>query len=74
MRPQCPGDKVFSSCGSLCPLNCGNMDDPPVCSTLCVEGCFCPEGTIEMGNRCVKPADCPRTDVGQLDGDISFIG
>ena len=58
--PSCPGDKVYTTCGSACPTTCSNFRNPPVCITLCVSGCFCPSGTVEFGdsNRCVAPDTC----------------
>ena len=30
-------------------------------SLSCVSfpGCFCPQGTVELGDKCVPPEDCP---------------
>ena len=28
---------------------------------LCYTGCQCPPGTVELGDRCVAPEDCPVT-------------
>ena len=28
----------------------------------CSEGCQCPPGTVELGDRCVEPDDCPTLD------------
>ncbi|XP_015793763.1 von Willebrand factor-like [Tetranychus urticae] len=46
--------KVFTDCGSLCPPTCAKPK-PGICATVCVEGCFCPKGTIEnAAGKCVK--------------------
>ena len=56
----CPNGKVYSTCGTMCPLTCENKDGPPMpCPAICIIGCFCPYGTIEYGNGCVAPVDCP---------------
>ena len=58
--PSCSGDKVYTTCGSACPTTCSNFRNPPVCITLCVSGCFCTNGTVELGNsnHCVAPDTC----------------
>ena len=57
--PTCPGDKVYTTCGSACPATCDNLGNPRICIALCVPGCFCPSGTVELGDRCVKREECP---------------
>ena len=57
---QCPSGKIFKSCGTACPLTCDNYKEPPqFCTKQCVRGCFCPPGTVELGDTCVAPSSCP---------------
>ena len=58
--PSCSGDKVYTTCGSACPTTCKNFQNPPFCILSCVPGCFCPNGTVQLGtlNRCVAPEEC----------------
>ena len=58
--PSCSGDKVYTTCGSACPTTCRNFQNPPFCILSCVPGCFCPNGTVQLGtlNRCVAPEEC----------------
>uniref|UniRef100_A0A482ZE39 U21-Theraphotoxin-Sfo1a_1 n=1 Tax=Selenotholus foelschei TaxID=1905327 RepID=A0A482ZE39_9ARAC len=54
----CPPGMVYTECGSACPVTCTRK--PEVCTTLCVEGCFCPVGQIwkESSGECVPPEKC----------------
>lgn len=55
----CTGGRVFSNCGTPCPLTCENHNDPPICLTACSTGCFCPSGTVLHNDMCIDPAQCP---------------
>ena len=33
---ECPGDKVFTRCGSACPRTCDNRDELTFCTLQCV--------------------------------------
>ena len=55
----CPEGKVYQDCGTACPLTCDNYNNPPLaCPEVCVEGCFCPTGQVEKGEKCVEPPQC----------------
>eukprot|EP00057_Strongylocentrotus_purpuratus_P019746 XP_011674220.1 PREDICTED: SCO-spondin-like [Strongylocentrotus purpuratus] len=62
---QCEGGQVYTSCGEKCPLRCWSetqiQDDETACNDTCIEGCFCPKGTIqeEESGQCVAPSACP---------------
>ncbi|XP_068939311.1 SCO-spondin-like [Petaurus breviceps papuanus] len=59
---QCEGGQVYEACGPICPATCQNPGPEPVwhCQAVaCVEGCFCPEGTLLHGGVCLEPAACP---------------
>ena len=59
-QPACTNGKLFETCGTACPLTCDNYRSPPfVCPAVCVMGCFCPQGLVELGNTCVLPTSCP---------------
>ncbi|KAI4898140.1 hypothetical protein NFI96_015403, partial [Prochilodus magdalenae] len=59
---QCEDGLVYEACGPACSAVCPGSD-PSLdshCSTLsCVEGCFCPHGTVRNGDSCIAPAACP---------------
>ena len=55
----CTNGKVFSSCGTLCPLTCENRGNPEPCGLLCAPGCHCPNDLFELGDGCVDVSDCP---------------
>ncbi|XP_072306545.1 SCO-spondin [Eucyclogobius newberryi] len=59
---QCENGLVYEPCGPACTPSCPTI--PPSqhsqCSVLsCVEGCFCPSGTVRHGEGCVPSAQCP---------------
>ena len=59
-QPTCTNGKLFETCGTACPLTCDNYRNPPSpCPAVCVVGCFCPHGLVELGNTCVPPTSCP---------------
>uniref|UniRef100_A0A8B9LLU8 SCO-spondin n=1 Tax=Astyanax mexicanus TaxID=7994 RepID=A0A8B9LLU8_ASTMX len=59
---QCEDGLVYEPCGSTCSAVCPSST-PSVhshCSPLsCVEGCFCPHGTVRHGDGCITPSECP---------------
>lgn len=56
--PSCPGDTLWTACGSSCQPTCNNTN--PVCKEECVPGCFCPlEKPISLGDgKCGTTRDC----------------
>ena len=38
---ECPEGKVFTECGTACPLTCENKDDVIACTLQCVAGKSC---------------------------------
>uniref|UniRef100_A0AAR2LHG3 SCO-spondin n=1 Tax=Pygocentrus nattereri TaxID=42514 RepID=A0AAR2LHG3_PYGNA len=59
---QCEDGLVYEACGpactDVCPGSTSSLNSH--CNTLsCVEGCFCPHGTVRNGDSCVAPAECP---------------
>uniref|UniRef100_A0A8C5QJV0 Uncharacterized protein n=1 Tax=Leptobrachium leishanense TaxID=445787 RepID=A0A8C5QJV0_9ANUR len=63
----CPGRSQYRSCGSGCPTTCYNSQSPTLCNSQSLEGCFCDEGYVLSGDRCVPEIDC-----GCLDGQDHF--
>ncbi|XP_019119324.2 alpha-tectorin [Larimichthys crocea] len=54
----CPPNSHYDLCGSPCPSTCPSLSFPFTCITVCKEGCFCDDGFVLDGNRCVRPTDC----------------
>ena len=45
--PECPDGKVWKECGMDCGSSCTSEGYEQECiNERCVDGCFCPEGTI----------------------------
>uniref|UniRef100_A0A3Q3NA32 SCO-spondin n=1 Tax=Mastacembelus armatus TaxID=205130 RepID=A0A3Q3NA32_9TELE len=59
---QCENGLVYSPCGPACSALCPSVLQSPhsQCGILsCVEGCFCPAGTVQHGDSCIVPTECP---------------
>ncbi|XP_066413022.1 IgGFc-binding protein-like [Molothrus aeneus] len=54
----CPGGSIYKGCGTRCPSTCLNMSAVDSCSSLPVEGCFCKEGYVLSGDKCVTESNC----------------
>ncbi|XP_027005082.2 SCO-spondin isoform X2 [Tachysurus fulvidraco] len=66
---QCEDGLVYEACGSacsdVCPGSFSRADSH--CSAIsCVEGCFCPQGTVRHGDSCIPPSECPCVWEGSL--------
>ncbi|KAG8438110.1 hypothetical protein GDO86_008702 [Hymenochirus boettgeri] len=60
----CPMNMKYQECGSPCVDTCSNSDRKMVCSENCVDGCFCPPGTVldDIDNKgCVPLTQCSCT-------------
>ncbi|XP_078061134.1 SCO-spondin-like [Mustelus asterias] len=58
---QCDKGEVYQACGSTCPQSCSDLRGGPKipCPPLsCVEGCFCPKGTVCHDSGCIEPSEC----------------
>ena len=50
----CPPGFVYSPCASPCDETCKNIGDEPddYCTeVVCVEGCYCPDGSYKHGKK-----------------------
>ncbi|XP_073720146.1 SCO-spondin isoform X2 [Misgurnus anguillicaudatus] len=59
---QCENGLVYEACGPACSPSCPSSPPNPqtLCNALsCVEGCFCPHGTVRHGDSCIPEAQCP---------------
>lgn len=59
---QCEYGKEYLPCGPICQQTCMDLStgNNPQCNDAgCVEGCFCPAGTVaDYNGRCIEPANC----------------
>ncbi|XP_056594756.1 SCO-spondin [Triplophysa dalaica] len=70
---QCENGLVYEACGPACSPECPSAPSNPetLCSALsCVEGCFCPHGTVRHGDGCISVSQCPC----QWDGSLYPAG
>ncbi|XP_015209797.2 SCO-spondin [Lepisosteus oculatus] len=59
---QCDNGLVYEACGPACTPTCGSLGQSPDphCSALsCLEGCFCPHGTVWHDGSCISSLECP---------------
>ncbi|PNF36643.1 hypothetical protein B7P43_G19101, partial [Cryptotermes secundus] len=58
----CPPPLVYHDCFQQeCERSCSSMKDGSQCpfmSGTCIPGCFCPDGLVRKGDKCVKPSEC----------------
>ncbi|XP_013180497.1 PREDICTED: hemocytin isoform X2 [Papilio xuthus] len=57
---QCPEGKVYKACGPDVQPSCAfPLATSTSVNNSCVEGCFCPEGLLLEGGRCIPKSECP---------------
>ncbi|XP_072039470.1 SCO-spondin-like [Amphiura filiformis] len=57
---QCPDIMEYTECSSLCPATCLSYPTDAIhCPDECVQGCQCPEGTVEEEGVCITVEECP---------------
>ncbi|XP_078509951.1 IgGFc-binding protein-like [Lissotriton helveticus] len=56
--PSCPVNMHYELCGNGCPVTCYGLAAPVGCDAPCTEGCFCNNGFILSGDKCVPIAQC----------------
>lgn len=61
-QPRCDQEdhKVYTTCGTACPLTCDNYLNPPkVCTKQCIIGWLCEKGYVkDSDGTCCLPCDC----------------
>ncbi|TDG98066.1 hypothetical protein EPR50_G00214120 [Perca flavescens] len=56
-RLDCPANSHYELCGTSCGHTCASSIDA-TCEQVCSEGCFCNEGFLRSGTRCVPVESC----------------
>ncbi|KAM3859976.1 alpha-tectorin-like [Diretmus argenteus] len=56
-RLECPANSHYELCGTDCGHTCASSIDAS-CEQVCSEGCFCDEGFLRSGERCVPVESC----------------
>ena len=69
--PNCPGDTIWNQCSSGGDHSCatiGNNVTDVATESVCVEGCYCPDGYIldRDGTSCVQQQECSCTSDGEI--------
>ncbi|XP_029982184.1 mucin-5AC-like [Sphaeramia orbicularis] len=57
----CPDSMQYSECGSPVPDTCSNPEASQTADDHCIDGCFCPPGTVLddlTGKGCVPQSEC----------------
>ncbi|XP_074921937.1 mucin-2-like [Chelonoidis abingdonii] len=58
---KCPFNMDYQECGSPCIDTCTNLERAEVCEDHCIDGCFCPAGTVldDINNAgCIPLREC----------------
>ncbi|XP_069683352.1 hemocytin isoform X2 [Periplaneta americana] len=57
----CSGSRVYLPCGPRGQETCRSVTTPSLTTApeACEEGCYCPNGTVLHGRRCVSREQCP---------------
>uniref|UniRef100_A0A8C4XFH8 VWFD domain-containing protein n=1 Tax=Erpetoichthys calabaricus TaxID=27687 RepID=A0A8C4XFH8_ERPCA len=64
----CPFNMKYQECGNPCADTCTNPSRSSTCEQHCVDGCFCPPGTVlddVNGKGCISVQDCSCTYSGK---------
>uniref|UniRef100_A0A1B0D8S4 TIL domain-containing protein n=1 Tax=Phlebotomus papatasi TaxID=29031 RepID=A0A1B0D8S4_PHLPP len=56
--PKCPKNEEYLSCGPDCEDECSRRCSPQ--NTGCKKGCFCKNGYVRHGGRCISLASCQK--------------
>ncbi|CAH2318248.1 c-binding -like [Pelobates cultripes] len=56
--PSCPINTHYELCGDSCPVTCHGLAAPTGCQSSCKEGCYCNNGFMMSGHKCVPLAQC----------------
>ncbi|NXY78980.1 FCGBP protein, partial [Glareola pratincola] len=60
--PVCPPNQHYELCGPSCPATCRGQEAAEECEdeakSSCAEGCFCDQGFLLSGDRCVPLSRC----------------
>nr|XP_040032004.1 alpha-tectorin-like [Gasterosteus aculeatus aculeatus] len=56
-RLDCPANSHYELCGIDCGHTCASSVDA-ICEPVCSEGCFCDEGFLRSGTKCVPVESC----------------
>uniref|UniRef100_A0A8C5R253 VWFD domain-containing protein n=1 Tax=Leptobrachium leishanense TaxID=445787 RepID=A0A8C5R253_9ANUR len=54
----CPKNSHYELCGNGCPTTCYGLSAPVRCIAQCKEGCYCDNGFILSGHKCLPISDC----------------
>ncbi|XP_018416845.1 PREDICTED: mucin-5AC-like [Nanorana parkeri] len=60
----CPMNMKYNECGSPCADTCSNSERTLLCEEHCIDGCFCPPGTVldDVDDRgCIPLSECSCT-------------
>ncbi|KAM4703004.1 IgGFc-binding protein [Rhinophrynus dorsalis] len=56
--PSCSINSHYELCGNGCPVTCNGLASPTGCNAPCKESCYCDDGFILSGHKCVPVAKC----------------
>jgi len=63
--PECPPNSHYEAAGIACANTCRNRQAANRCTKPKVEGCFCDDGFVLSGDKCVPVSECGCTSNGK---------
>ncbi|XP_048463275.1 otogelin-like protein [Rhincodon typus] len=57
--PVCEGEFVHRECVDCCPVSCGLEQECIDSDFQCLDGCYCPEGSVHENGTCLNSTECP---------------
>ncbi|XP_072011212.1 IgGFc-binding protein-like [Engystomops pustulosus] len=54
----CPPNTHYELCGTGCPVTCHGLSSPTGCDSPCKEACYCDNGYVLSGHKCVPIGSC----------------
>lgn len=54
----CPINTHYELCGDACPVTCYGLSSPMGCDSPCKEACYCDNGFVQSGHKCVPIQNC----------------
>lgn len=55
----CENGREYKECSKVSELSCDSVGEEETSSSECLEGCFCPDGTVEHEGECIPKESCP---------------
>ena len=72
---KCPEGLVYKECfNRACDISCSDLMVEDVCPLTqeCFPGCYCPDGLVKDGEKCVTPPECRDCELKKPKKDVNI--